>query len=88
MLIFVCTLVFLALLAIILGFTTNWYTDWSRYGVDNTQQEEQLPEGQDPAADEENQDPATEDETGNASGTAQRSVNNPESKFMISLLLQ
>lgn len=37
-------LILAAMIALILGFCTNWYRDWTRFGIGGEQQEEQLPD--------------------------------------------
>ena len=37
-------LILAAMIAVILGFCTNWYRDWTRFGIGGEQQEEQLPD--------------------------------------------
>ena len=43
-LIFLGILILAAMIAVILGFCTNWYRDWTRFGIGGEQQEEQLPD--------------------------------------------
>ena len=44
-LIFLGNLILAAMIALILGFCTNWYRDWTRFGIGGgEQQEEQLPD--------------------------------------------
>ena len=41
-LIFLSVMILAGLIAIILGFCTDWYRDWTRFGVIEQQQEDQL----------------------------------------------
>lgn len=65
MLVFLGILILAALVAVILGFCTDWYRDWSRFGVQDEQhQEEELPDGETPdETEEELPDEETPDET-------------------------
>ena len=48
-LVFLGILILAALVAVILGFCTDWYRDWSRFGVQGEQQQdEELPDGETP----------------------------------------
>ena len=65
MLVFLGILILAALVAVIIGFCTDWYRDWSRFGVQGEQQQdEELPDGETPdETDEELPDEETQDET-------------------------
>ena len=65
MLVFLGILILAALVAVILGFCTDWYRDWSRFSVQGEQQQdEELPDEETPdETDEELPDEETPDET-------------------------
>ena len=72
MLVFLGILILAALVAVILGFCTDWYRDWSRFSVQGEQQQdEELPDEETPdETDEELPDEETPDETGEGAADA------------------
>ena len=93
MLVFLGILILAALVAVILGFCTDWYRDWSRFSVQGEQQQdEELPDEETPdetdeeIPDEETPDDETDEGAADAAGGSGAIIHawNGSDKFIMS----